>query len=151
MKNIIFHKPCHGHVLARNLAKNHIYLTGSMNDPGPMHPVEGMSVGLPVVFRDSGALPEYCSKYGISFHDMSTLSNALTEMRRDYIRYSELMASFSQSAELMAEQYLDLFNILINKKETVYSTRRRSNSLVHRAKFATSYYQYYILNRVGFQ
>ena len=150
-KHIIFHKPCHGDALARKLAKNHIYLTGSMNDPGPMHPVEGMSVGLPVIFRDSGALPEYCSEYGIIFHDMATLWNALTEMRQDYIRYSESMAGFSQNAELMTKQYLDLFNMLINKKETVYGARQRHNSLVHRAKFATNYYQYYIFNRVGFQ
>jgi hypothetical protein len=88
-----------------------------MNNPGPMHPIEGMSVGLPVVFRNSGALPEYCSKYGINFDDMSTLWNALTEMRQDYIRYSESMAFFSQSAELMTRQYLDLFNMLTNKKK----------------------------------
>ena len=32
-----------------------------------MHHIEGILCGLPIIYRESGALPEYCKKYGISF------------------------------------------------------------------------------------
>ena len=34
-----------------------------------MHHIEGALSGLPLIFRKSGALPEYCSDYGIEFID----------------------------------------------------------------------------------
>ena len=32
-----------------------------------MHHIEGALCGLPILFRNSGSLPEYCKKYGVSF------------------------------------------------------------------------------------
>ena len=64
-KNIIFHKPLSGRELAEELNKNDIYVTGSINEPAGMHHIEGALCGLPLLYRESGALPEYCNGFGI--------------------------------------------------------------------------------------
>ena len=62
-----------GAKLMQELSSHHVYLTGSINEPGGMHHIEGALCGLPLLYRNSGALPEYCSQHGIGFDDADTL------------------------------------------------------------------------------
>ena len=39
--------------------------------------------GLPIIYKNSGALPEYCNNYGVSFNDMDFVP-ALKEMMIKY-------------------------------------------------------------------
>lgn len=51
-----------------NELRNHdIYLAASQYEPGGMHHIEGACCGLPVLYTDSGAIPEYCGDYAICF------------------------------------------------------------------------------------
>ena len=53
--------------LAEELKKHHVYITASRNEPAGMHHIEGALCGLPILYINSGALPEYCNGYGIEF------------------------------------------------------------------------------------
>ena len=57
------------------LSKNHVYLTASINEPAGMHHIEGALSGLPIIYRNSGAIPEYCSDFGVSFHDLEVVNS----------------------------------------------------------------------------
>ena len=65
-KNINNILPMHGSKLSRELSKHHVYVTASSNEPAGMHHIEGILCGLPIVYKNSGAIPEYCKEFGIS-------------------------------------------------------------------------------------
>ena len=50
----------YGKELANELRKHDIYITGSKNEPSGNHHMEGALCGLPILYVNSGALPEYC-------------------------------------------------------------------------------------------
>ena len=52
-------EPLDGENLARELKKNHIYITGSINEPSGNHHIEGAMCGLPLLYINSGGIPEY--------------------------------------------------------------------------------------------
>lgn len=60
------------------LKQQHAYLTGARGEAAPMHAIEAMQCGLPIFYIDSGALPEYCQGFGLSF-DAGNLEQRLTE------------------------------------------------------------------------
>ena len=46
--------------------KNHdIYITGSLNEPSGNHHIEAALCGLPILYFNSGGIPEYCQDYGL--------------------------------------------------------------------------------------
>ena len=60
-------KPLSGENLAEAIKKNHIYLTASLNEPSGNHHIEGAQCGLPLLYINSGGIPEYCSGFGEVF------------------------------------------------------------------------------------
>ena len=122
-KNVNHIKPCSGKILAKNLKKNHIYLTASINEPGGMHHIEGALCGLPVLFRDSGSLPEYCEKYGLSFQGVDDIVKALKKMRENYKIYKEKIKSYDKTSNKMCSEYYTLFNELYNNRRTLVKKR----------------------------
>ena len=50
-KNSRHVKPLSGKNLSDELKTNHIYLTGSLNEPSGNHHIEGAQCGLPVIYR----------------------------------------------------------------------------------------------------
>ena len=61
-KNSRVINPLSGEKLAEQLVSHHIYITASNNEPAGMHHIEGALCGLPIIYKNSGALPEYCKK-----------------------------------------------------------------------------------------
>ena len=84
MQKII--KPINGKILGNELSKHHVYITASNYEPAGMHHIEGALSGLPIIYKNSGALPEYCNNYGVSFNDMDFVP-ALKEMMIKYDFY----------------------------------------------------------------
>ena len=82
-----------GQKLALELAKNHIYISASINEPAGMHHIEGILCGLPIIYRFSGALPEYCKEYGISFENEDFLP-ALKKMLIEYPNYKKNIVNY---------------------------------------------------------
>ena len=66
-KNATHIPPLDGEPLADALRGHHAYVTGSINEPGGNHQNEGALCGLPLLYRDSGCMPEYCSGFGVAF------------------------------------------------------------------------------------
>lgn len=108
--------PLSGSKLAQALKKNHIYLTASRNEPAGMHHIEGMRCGLPVLYLDSGALPEYCSTYGIKF-TLINFEEKLLEMQIRYPELGEKIISCPYTASRTNNQYQLLFESLITQRK----------------------------------
>lgn len=108
--------PLHGHTLADALRSHHVYVTGSLCEPAGMHHIEGASCGLPLLYRKSGALPEYCADFGEGFEG-ADLPAALRRLAGGYHVWADRMLSYPYSAERMCGEYLSLFTALLQRRE----------------------------------
>lgn len=124
-KNIRFLKPLDGRPLAEALAEHHAYVTASINEPAGMHHVEGGILGLPILYRKSGALPEYCAPYGIGFDGPGDFPAALSAMLGDYPRLRHAVDAYPNTATRMAAQYLELLEGLYARRTEIAKARRR--------------------------
>ena len=120
-------KPLHGLSLAQELKSHDIYLTASLNEPSGNHHMEGAMCGLPILYIKSGALPEYCGKYGIEFNNKN-LENSLQEMSKNYSKFKDRLNSYPYSFNYAAKQYIDLFDDAIKRKNELIKKRPRMNS-----------------------
>lgn len=107
-KNIIFHDPCNGESLAKELSACDIYLTSTICEPAGMHHIEGAMCGLPLLYRKSGALVEYCNDYGIGFSTFDELVKGLYEIKNNYRKYHDLLKTYDHTAKKMCESYYRL-------------------------------------------
>ena len=121
-KNARHLPPMTGDDLAAALSAHHVYITGSINEPGGMHHIEGALCGLPILFRHSGALPEYCTGFGEMFED-ADFEPALDRMMADYDRWSEALKSYPYSADRMVAAYIDRFEQLVADRDAVAAGR----------------------------
>jgi glycosyltransferase involved in cell wall biosynthesis len=117
--------PLSGPALGEALRRHHIYLTASLNEPAGMHHVEGAMSGLPLLYRSSGALPEYCEGFGLSF-DETTIESRLLEMRGRYPELRARMEAYPNDAETMCRAYERLFHDLLARREEYLARRRRN-------------------------
>jgi len=122
--NSVVHPPLDGTALAAALANHHVYITASVNEPAGMHHIEGALVGLPLLFRRSGALPEYCSGFGEAFDGPADVVAALERMLGTYPRWKQAIASYPHTAERMTGAYVDLFERLYPMRESIAMRRR---------------------------
>ena len=112
-----------GHALVEEIQKHDVYLTASKYESGPMHCVEGALCGLPLLYRESGALPEYCSGFGVSF-TAENFEQKLQEMMETYDHWLDRMKYYPHTAERMCEQYHDLFVELFARRDEILERRR---------------------------
>ena len=112
-----------GKDLGNELSRNHVYITASNNEPAGMHHIEGALSGLPIIYKNSGALPEYCKSFGVCFNNLEFIP-ALKEMMANYSFYKSQIENYPHNANRMSENYFNLFIDLINKREELVSRRR---------------------------
>jgi len=149
-KNIILHKPCSGKKLADLLRECQIYLTASVNEPAGMHHIEGALCGLPLLYRNSGALPEYCCQYGVSFEGIDDFEFSLNKLIDSYDEYSNKMSFYNRTSENMCSRYYSLFCSLIEQKENILKNRNKNiYNPIHSLTFKFKVYYYYLINKVG--
>jgi len=120
--NARYLQPLEGRALAEELARHHVYVTGSINEPAGMHHIEGALCGLPLLYRNSGALPEYCDGYGVGF-DSSGFENALRRLMSDYAQWKPRMPQYQHTAARMCRGYLDLFADLLSRRLEILQKR----------------------------
>jgi glycosyltransferase involved in cell wall biosynthesis len=116
--------PLDGDALASTLADHHVYLTASVNEPAGMHHVEGALVGLPLIYRESGALPEYCGGFGEAFRGAEDMVDALARMAANYPQWKQAIAGYSRTADRMTDAYVDLFEKLHEARGEIAAARR---------------------------
>lgn len=115
--------PLQGDALARELVSHHVYVTASVNEPAGMHHIEGAMCGLPLLYRRSGALPEYCEGFGIGFDETDFMA-ALRQMLEQYTSHANRMPSYSHTAEHMCAEYIALFDQMLAQRNAILDGRR---------------------------
>lgn len=113
-----------GEQIAEELRAHHVYLTASLNEPAGMHHIEGALSGLPLLYRDSGALPEYCDGYGESFSGPEDFAPAVERMIVNYEKWRRAMAAYVNTSERMCKDYLALFDGLMARRGEILAARR---------------------------
>jgi len=129
-KGIKIISPLSGKELAKELNSNHIYVTGSINEPAGMHHIEGAMCGLPLLYRNSGALPEYCSGFGVMFEGVKDFEDKLKEIIEKYDYYFSRLKDYPYNSILMCRKYEDIFLGLLKKKDKLDKNKRRFRNLV---------------------
>ena len=107
--------PLSGKELSAELRKNHIYITGSMKEPAGMHHIEGAMCGLPLLYRDSGALPEYCNGFGVMFEGPLDFKEKLRKIVSEYDNYFRKLENYPYDSEKMCLEYEKVFKGLLKK------------------------------------
>jgi hypothetical protein len=125
--------PMDGAVLGSALAEHHAYVTASVNEPAGMHHIEGALTGLPLLYRRSGALPEYCSGFGEAFDGPDDVEQALARLVANYSAWKAAVGSYSNTADRMTNGYLDLFERLYGQRDNIAAVRPRKRSLLSAA------------------
>ena len=127
-KNTKLVEPLSGEDLANEIRKNDIYLTASLNEPSGNHHIEGAQCGLPILYINSGGIPEYCDGYGVMF-EKNNFKEKLYELANNYLDYYEAMKSYELDSEKMSADYLNLFNYLIENYDLLKTNRKSQNIL----------------------
>lgn len=122
-RNARYVRPLDGDALANELRSHHAYLTASINEPGGNHQNEGALCGLPVLYRRSGCLPEYCEGFGIPF-DETDFESALNQLMARYEELAAAMSDYPHTADRTCSRYLALFDDLIKSRDQVVAFRR---------------------------
>ena len=130
--------PIHGDKLGIELSKHHVYLTASLNEPSGNHHIEAAQCGLPLLYIDSGGIPEYCEGFGISFNK-SNFESKLNEMIEDYKIYVNNIGEYSLNSEKMSKNYENLFNDMLSNKDDVINRRKKLKlNIIERFLYKTS-------------
>ena len=129
--------PLDGEALAEELRAHHAYLTASLNEPGGNHQNEGALCGLPLLYRRSGCMPEYCEGFGVPF-DETDFESRLEELVARYDTLAAAMPAYPHTAERMCARYLAHFDSLRESRDQIVPNRRlwRSPWLMLRNQFA---------------
>src|SRR5262249_50547021 len=113
-----------GDALAAELRSHHAYVTASVNEPGGNHQNEGALSGLPLLYRDSGCLPEYCAGFGVPFSGPADLEQALHRLMADYPGLVAAMPRYPWTAERMTREWIALFEALLEERPKLVPRRR---------------------------
>lgn len=113
-----------GESLAKELRSHHVYVTGSVNEPGGNHQNEGMLSGLPTIFLRSGSMAEYCEGFGIGLDSVNDLEHGLEKMFNEYSVYRARLQNFPFTSKNMVGEYLNLLEKLDQDRERLIAKRR---------------------------
>ena len=135
-------KPKSGKELANLIKENHIYLTASINEPSGNHHIEGAQCGLPILYRNSGGIPEFTKGFGVEFQGTDDFFESLDELKNSYSTFFEKMKEYPFNSLSMSQEYLDLF-----KKLALLSSDSHSvdNNAIHKKSFFEKFF--YFLNK----
>ncbi len=140
-KNIIFKntnviEPKAGNELSRLIKENHIYLTASINEPSGNHHIEAAQCGLPILYRNSGGVPEFTKGFGISFDGIEDFIESLDEIKSKYNYFFDKLSTYPYNSNLMCKDYLDLFFELNKSSNKKSKTSQETNkSMYYLSKF----------------
>ena len=129
-------KPITGKELAMELKNHNLYITGSINEPSGNHHIEAAQCGLPILYINSGGIPEYCQGYGIEF-SKDNLEAKLEEMILKYEYYVEVLKQYPNVSNRMSEEFLNIFENALNNKDKHLNKR---NFSVNKSKIKKSLY-----------
>ena len=84
-------------------------MTASLEEAGANHVLEALAAGLPIVYHENGgSISEYCSEYGVSFRDNTSLISSILSVRDNYKIYKNRVLSYNQSIDRTIDAYMDI-------------------------------------------
>ena len=113
-KNTNLIAPLSGLELANELKDHDIYITGSLNEPSGNHHIEAALCGLPVLYINSGGIPEYCKDFGIEITH-NNFEEKILYMIDYFDKFKNKMVKYPFESNLMSKEYLRLFIELLNQ------------------------------------
>lgn len=116
--------PLNGDALAKELSLHHAYVTASINEPGGNHQNEGALCGLPLLYRLSGCMPEYCDGFGVGFLGPEDFEPALEHLIAEYHNVAARMSDFPHTAERMTREWISLLEMLCADSVNLVARRR---------------------------
>ena len=122
-KNIKLIPPENGEKLGDLLRSYDAYLTGSICEPGGNHQNEGARCGLPMVYRNSGCMPEYCGAYGIGYDGPEDVEQALDELHRNYAFYAERIKAYPYTTSKMVGEWVSYFGDVMKRQDEIVKAR----------------------------
>ncbi|MCC7250935.1 hypothetical protein [Hyphomicrobium sp.] len=123
-RNVRYVKPLDGAPLADELRSHHAYVTGSVNEPGGNHQNEGALCGLPLLYRASGCMPEYCSGFGVAYSGPGEIELALNRLIADYPTLVASMPDYPHTAKKMTSEWIALFKTLMDLRDDLVARRK---------------------------
>lgn len=135
--------PISGKELTDKIKENHIYVTGARGEGAGMHHIEAALCGLPILHINSGAIPEYCKDFGVSFNNTDDLKDNLLKIIKNYNKYFENMVNYPYNSYNMCSQYEELFlKLLINKdKLNIAGRKKKYRNIYFKERFIFRPYQ----------
>lgn len=113
--------PLAGKELADEIREHHIYITASENEPSGNHHIEAAQCGLPILYIESGGIPEYCENFGLSFTE--DFEKKLEYIIENYDEYKDPMSNYPFNSEKMCKEFYSLFTNLLEKNKSVKVAR----------------------------
>lgn len=128
-KNTNLIEPLHGEELSLELQKHDLYLTASENEPSGNHHMEGALCGLPILYINSGALPEYCKDFGVQVN-FENILQSIEEIDNNYDYFINKLESYKFTSLFASKHLLNIFTESIQNKEKIIKKRKKLNSTV---------------------
>ena len=113
-KNTKIMAPLSGFELANEIKEHDIYVTGSLNEPSGNHHIEAALCGLPVLYINSGGVPEYAKNYGVEV-TLKNFEERLEYLIEYYGQFEKKMKTYPYNSTAMCEKYEKLFNKVLNQ------------------------------------
>ena len=101
--------------LSLELKKHHVYITGSLNEPSGNHHMEAAMTGLPILYINSGGIPEYCVNFGVEF-EVENLENRLDYLIQNYEKYYDNLKTILTVLKMLQTNFLILITCRKNKE-----------------------------------
>lgn len=114
-RNIHHIPPLPSRDLAKELKKNHIFITASKNDPCSNSLIEALHCGLPVMARNDGGHPEIVGGGGELFDRAEDIPHLIEKIVKEYERYQSRINL--PSMEEVGKAYYDFMYSIYNAVE----------------------------------
>lgn len=134
-KNSTHLEPLSGHDLSNELKKNHVYITGSLNEPSGNHHIEAGQCGLPIMYIDSGGVKEYTQNFGVEYNE-SNFEEKIIFLMKNYREIFKNMINYPFDSDQMCKEYLNLILEMVKNKDDIIKKRK----IEKRNKFEKIYY-----------
>ena len=85
---------------------------------------EGACCGLPLLYRNSGALPEYCDGFGVEFDGIHDIEEKLTLIIDRYDEIQNKMHEYPNTSNNHTPEWVKLFELLYSKKKEISFCRK---------------------------
>lgn len=113
-QNSNVYAPIDGIELASLIKEHHVYITASINEPSGNHHIEAAQCGLPIIYRNSGGIPEYCESYGVELS--ANIEETIKYTIDNYENLINKVSEYPNDSEKMCNEFYEIFLSLIPKK-----------------------------------